>query len=82
MIRSRQRDNIIAQIEAITGDLLTVKKKIVVLGDMQGLSRAQKTVIESLLQGLDGVRGCELGQARQSLGIDEELRRKLKGLRK
>lgn len=77
---SRQQHNIIAQIETITADLLAVKKKIVVLGDMEMLTPPQKASIGSLRRGLDGVRGFELGEARQSLGLDEDLNQRRKGL--
>lgn len=72
---SRQSDNIIRQIEQITENLRKVRMKIALLGDMETLTAGQKQTIESLGRGLDGVRGGELGTARQSLGLDEDLKR-------
>ena len=69
----RFRGRLVKRIERITGDLLKVRAEIAELGVMQGLSREQARAIESLGRGLDGVRGFELGEARQSLGLDEGL---------
>ena len=68
-------DKHVSQIEQITSDLLTVKLKLGLLSDMQGLTAEQKNAVESLQRGLDGVRGWELGIARQGFGLDQDLRR-------
>ena len=61
----------VKQIEAITEDLKKVKFKIKLLAAAERLSRAQKAAVESLEWSLDGVRGWELGAARQAFGLDQ-----------
>ncbi|HUV67085.1 MAG TPA: hypothetical protein VMW24_24570 [Sedimentisphaerales bacterium] len=63
----------VQQIEAITEDLRKVKLKIELLCQAERLSRAQKKAVESLQWSLDGVRGWELGVARQAFGLDGHL---------
>ena len=74
--------DIIKQIQAITADLQAVRKKVGLLGDMQALTLPQKEAVRSLARGLDSVRGFELGAARQSLGLDQDLAGFSKGLLK
>jgi hypothetical protein len=68
-------DKHVSQIEAVTADLRKVRQKIDLLGDMQGLSSEQARAVRSLGWGLDGIRGWELGIARQEFGLDADLRR-------
>ena len=74
--------DIVRQVEEMTADLLAVKKKIVLLLDMMCLLPAQKEAVASLLHGLDGLRGWELGNLRQKVGLDQDIARLNKRLRK
>lgn len=66
-------DKHIKQIEKITESLAAVCRQVNVLGDMQGLDGDQNATVAMLRQGLDGIRGWELGICRQSFGLDQYL---------
>jgi len=63
----------VIEIERITEDLRKVKLKIDLLALAERLSRRQKLAVEDLRHSLDGVRGWELGIARQAFGLDGHL---------
>ena len=63
----------VQQIQMITEDLRKLKLKVELLAGDRLLSRRQRAVVEQLEWSLDGVRGWELGIARQAFGLDELL---------
>jgi len=72
----------VKQIEVISADLKKVALKIELLAADKLLNSRQRSAVESLQRSLDGVRGWELGIARQTLGLDgnlADLARHIKG---
>jgi len=63
----------VKQIESITEDLRKVSQKIGLLAGDKLVSHRQSAAVESLQRSLDGVRGFELGMARQAFGLDDNL---------
>ena len=82
MTRISRHGEIVEQVEAITTELTAVKKKAALLEDMAAITPEQRAAVASLLRGIDFVRGCELGQLRQSVGLDQELVRFNRGLKR
>ena len=66
-------DKHVAEIEAVTDGLAALSCKVRFLSDMQGLSSDQNAAVAMLQQGLDGVRGWNLGICRQTFGLDQDL---------
>jgi len=61
------------RIERITEDLRDVSQKIGLLARRPSLSAERRAALEALQRSLDGVRGWELGIARQLFGLDQDL---------